>query len=106
MRSVLAPGSVRLQPTGRYALTARDHSVFALRPDIVVDNDIVIYTKWKSLNPDDRVVGVEPSDVYQMLAYAHPYDARRVILLYRAITFCGTGDPGLIPDCGLLQIVG
>ena len=82
MRSVLAPGSTRLQPTGRYALTARDHSVFALRPDIVVDNDIVIDTKWKSLNPDDRVVGVEQSDVYQMLAYAHAYDARRVVLLY------------------------
>ena len=82
MRSVLAPGSTRLQPTGRYALTARDHSVFALRPDIVVDNDIVIDTKWKSLNPDDRVVGVEQSDVYQMLAYAHAYGARRVVLLY------------------------
>ena len=82
MRSVLAPGSTRLQPTGRYALIARDHSVFALRPDIVVDNDIVIDTKWKSLNPDDRVVGVEQSDVYQMLAYAHAYDARRVVLLY------------------------
>ncbi|MCY4468954.1 MAG: McrC family protein [Thiotrichales bacterium] len=82
MQSVLAPGSTRLQHTGRYALTARDQSVFALRPDIVVDNDIVIDTKWKPLNPDDRVVGVEQSDVYQMLAYAHAYDARRVILLY------------------------
>ena len=76
MQSVLAPGSTRLQHTGRYALTARDQSVFALRPDIVID------TKWKPLNPDDRVVGVEQSDVYQMLAYAHAYDAGRVILLY------------------------
>ena len=81
MQSVLAPGSTRLQPTGRYALTARAQSVFALRPDIVVDNDIVIDTKWKSLKPDDRVVGVEQSDVYQMLAYAHAYGARRVVLL-------------------------
>ena len=82
MQSVLASGSTQLQHTGRYALTARDQSVFALRPDIVVDNDIVIDTKWKPLNPDDRVVGVEQSDVYQMLAYAHAYDARRVVLLY------------------------
>ena len=82
MQSVLAPRSTRLQHTGRYALTARDQSVFALRPDIVVDNDIVIDTKWKRLNPDDRVVGVEQSDVYQMLAYAHAYEARRVVLLY------------------------
>lgn len=82
MQSVLTPGSTRLQPTGRYALTARDRSVFALRPDIVVDNDIVIDTKWKSLDPDDRVVGVEQSDVYQMLAYAHAYGAKRVVLVY------------------------
>ena len=82
MQSVLAPGSTRLQHTGRYALTARDQYVFALRPDIVVDNDIVIDTKWKTLNPDDRVVGVEQSDVYQMLAYAHAYEAARVVVLY------------------------
>ena len=82
MQSVLAPGAIRLQHTGRYALTARDQSVFALRPDIVVDNDTVIDTKWKMLNPDDRVVGVEQSDVYQMLAYAHAYEARRVVMLY------------------------
>ena len=56
--------------------------MFALRPDIVVDNDIVIDTKWKTLNPDDGVVGVKQSDVYQMLAYAHAYRAERVILLY------------------------
>ena len=82
MQSVLAPGATRLQHTGRYALTARDQSMFALRPDIVVDNDIVVDTKWKRLNSDDRVVGVEQSDVYQMLAYAHAYAARRVVLLY------------------------
>lgn len=82
MQSVLAPGATRLQHTGRYALTARDQSMFALRPDIVVDNDIVIDTKWKRLKPDDRVVGVEQSDVYQMLAYAHAYEARRVVMLY------------------------
>ena len=82
MKAVLAPGSTRLQPTGRYALTGRDQSMFALRPDIIVDDNIVIDTKWKSLNPDDRVVGVEQSDVYQMLAYAHAYGARRVVLLY------------------------
>ena len=82
MKAVLAPGATRLQPTGRYALTGRDQSMFALRPDIIVDDDIVIDTKWKQLNPDDRVVGVEQSDVYQTLAYAHAYEARRVVLLY------------------------
>ena len=56
--------------------------MFALRADIVVDNDIVIDTKWKTLSPGDRVVGVEQSDVYQMLVYAHAYEAARVVMLY------------------------
>ena len=29
-----------------------------------------------------RIVGVEQSDVYQMLAYAHAYEAARVVMLY------------------------
>ena len=82
MQSALAPGSTRLQHAGHFALTAPDQSVFAMQPDIVVDNKIVIDTKWKTLNPDDRVVGVKQSDVYQMLAYAHAYEAARVVMLY------------------------
>ena len=82
VQSVLAPGAAQLQQGGRYALTARDQPMFALRPDIVVDNRIVIDTKWKTLKPGDRVAGVEQSDVYQMLAYAHAYEAERVVMLY------------------------
>ena len=82
MQSVLAPRSAQVQHARRYALTARDQSMFVLRPDIVVDNDIIIDTKWKTLDPDDGVVGVKQPDVYQMLAYAHAYEADRVILLY------------------------
>lgn len=82
VQSVLAPGAAQLQQVGGYALTARDQPLFALRPDIVVNNEIVIDTKWKTLIPDDRVVGVAQSDVYQMLAYAHAYEASRVVMLY------------------------
>ena len=81
MQSALAPRSTLLQHTGCHALTARDQSLFALQPDIVVDNKIVIDTKWKELNSDDQV-GVQSSDVYQMLAYAHAYEAKRVVMLY------------------------
>ena len=82
MQSVLAPGSTWLQHTGRHALTEGDQSLFALRPDIVVDGDIVIDTKWKELDPGKRFMNVKQSDVYQMLAYAHAYGADRVVLLY------------------------
>ncbi len=82
MQSVLPPGSTRLQHTDRHALTERDQSLFALRPDIVVNGDIVIDTKWKELVPGEQILGVEQSDIYQMLAYAHAYEASRVVLLY------------------------
>ena len=51
MRAVLTPRSVHLQDTGNYALEGdrERERLFALRPDIVVDGDIVIDTKWKSL---------------------------------------------------------
>ena len=39
-------------------LTDRAGALFALKPDIVVDDDIVIDTKWKKLNPDDPRAGV------------------------------------------------
>ena len=56
--------------------------LFALRPDIIVDGDIVIDTKWKHLKPEERNLGVAQADVYQMLAYGRTYEARRLVLLY------------------------
>jgi 5-methylcytosine-specific restriction enzyme subunit McrC len=82
MRSALAPTSVRLQDSGRHALDSEGERLFALRPDIVVDGGIVVDTKWKKLKPQERMLGVEQADVYQMLAYARAYGARRLILLY------------------------
>ena len=82
MKVALSPRSVRLQHTGRYALSEKERPLFALRPDIVVDHNIVIDTKWKELNPDEPTLGVDQADVYQMLAYARAYEARRLVLLY------------------------
>ena len=82
MKAALDPGAVRLQHTGCFALASRERRLFALRPDIVVDGNIVIDTKWTMLKPDEPGYGVDQSDVYQMLAYARAYDARRLVLLY------------------------
>ncbi|MDE0110201.1 MAG: McrC family protein [Bryobacterales bacterium] len=82
MLVALAPRSVLLQHRGHYALTGQHSDLFALRPDIVVDDDILIDTKWKELNPHESTVGVDQADVYQMLAYARAYEAQRVVLLY------------------------
>ena len=82
MQVALAPRVVRLQRRGRYALESDGAGLFALRPDIVVDDDIVIDTKWKRLDPSQPTLGVSESDVYQMLAYSRAYRARRLVLLY------------------------
>ena len=82
MKHALAPRSVRLQAKGRFALNADRRHVFALRPDIVVDEDIVVDAKWKELKPEETAAGVEQSDVYQMLAYERAYRARRLVLVY------------------------
>ena len=82
IKAALAPRTVHLQHTGHYALVGQQRRLFAMRPDIVVDNDIVIDTKWKMLKPDEPTLGVHQTDVYQMLAYARAYKARRLVLLY------------------------
>ncbi len=101
MRNALAPRSVRLQDAGRHALDGPRGALFALNPDIVVDDDIVIDTKWKTLKPEDTRAGVNQSDVYQMLAYARAYDARRLVLLFP--WHARMGRPGI---CQSWQIAG
>ena len=82
MRTVLASRSVHLQRRDRFALEEAQRGIFGLKPDIVVDGDIVIDTKWKRLDPGKPNLGVAESDVYQMLAYARAYRARHLVLLY------------------------
>ena len=104
---------VHLQHPGKHALINEEgRPLFAMRPDIVidgVDGPIVLDTKWKHLEPGDAKIGVKQSDVYQMLAYAHAYQAKRLALVY---PWCaGMGEPGRnrrwkIPDTGrVLDIV-
>ena len=86
LQRALAPRRVRLQARGKYALTDENgDSLFALRPDAVVEADggrVVLDAKWKELKQEQGDFGVAPGDIYQMLAYGRAYGAVRVILLY------------------------
>ena len=91
LKHALAPRTVHLQHRRQSALTgANGEPLFALQPDAVIeesdDRPVVLDTKWKHLTPRARdgktTMGVAQSDVYQMLAYARAYDARRLVLLY------------------------
>ena len=48
----------------------------------MVDDEVVLDTKWKRLDPNQSTLGVSESDVYQMLAYSRAYRARRLVLVY------------------------
>ena len=88
----LGSRTVRLQHRGRHALTAAGGTsrLFALQPDAVIEEPgerhVILDAKWKRLTPHARhrgkTLGVAQSDIYQMLAYARAYDARRLVLIY------------------------
>lgn len=107
LRAALAPRSVHLEQRNRHALegtsedTASRTKLFTLQPDIVVDGDIVIDAKWKELKPDESKSGVAESDVYQMLAYARAYNAKRLILLYP--WHRGVPKPGVFKEWRVAQ---
>ena len=91
LKRALAPRIVHLQHRRRTALTGTNgEPLFALQPDAVIecsnDHPVILDTKWKRLTPRARgcktTLGVAQSDIYQMLAYARAYDARRLVLIY------------------------
>ena len=82
MKTALKQSSVELQHTGHHALVGEHRGLFGMQPDIVVDGDIVVDTKWKFLVPGQSTLGVSQPDVYQMLAYQRAYKAKRLVLVY------------------------
>jgi len=65
---------------------ASEVNLFSLRPDIVVLlNQTAICigdTKWKRLAAEERKLGVQQGDLYQMLAYAGRYKCDSILLVY------------------------
>lgn len=81
LKIALAPRNVKLQDKVRYAINFPSNR-FNLQPDIVVDGNVIVDTKWKELRPEKRDFDVKQDDIYQMLAYSRAYSAKRAILLY------------------------
>ena len=100
LQRALAPVRVDLQASGRHALTGADrHPLFALRPDAVIEGAegaVVLDAKWKELHLGEKKLGVAQSDVYQMLAYAEAWDAKRLVLVYPSPR--GMDKPGIVGE--------
>ena len=86
LKRALAPRRVQLQDRRHSALISEGgRPRFALCPDVVIGPEaqpVVLDTKWKLLRPSEQKLGVERSDIYQMLAYAQAYNPKGLVLLY------------------------
>ena len=56
--------------------------LFQLKPDIVIDDNIVLDTKWKIVDSRKNNMNISQSDLYQMYAYGKKYDSTDVYLIY------------------------
>ncbi|WP_457564372.1 5-methylcytosine restriction system specificity protein McrC [Caminibacter sp.] len=52
---------------------------FNLKPDIIVNNENIIDTKWKLVSKKENI---SQSDIYQMFAYMVKKNIKKGILLY------------------------
>jgi 5-methylcytosine-specific restriction enzyme subunit McrC len=85
---IASPLQVRLQGPTRYCLTDHEsgHRAFATRPDLTVHDAgriaFVLDTKWKNLGRTGDRLEIGQADIYQMMAYAHVYQCKDLILVY------------------------
>lgn len=82
LKRALPARDIRIQDSGKFVLSDGTKRLMHLKPDLVMDGDTIIDTKWKRLDAEKSDLGVKEADVYQMLAYGHAYKAKRLILLY------------------------
>ena len=88
---------ISTQHATEHICTHQNSNIFKLKPDIFIersdDKNIVMDTKWKLLDQNDRGgrYGLKDSDIQQMFAYSHYYlkHESEVILVYpyRAVKF-------------------
>lgn len=69
------------------ALSENYKAIGKMSPDIVIDGDnerIIIDTKYKLLDEEDKKLGISQQDLYQMYAYARESElpVKKVLLLY------------------------
>jgi len=80
--------SVKLQSPMKPLLLDQSNNkgMFVTKPDITitnfVDENIIIDTKWKIIDPEKNKSNISQQDIYQMLAYSINYSSKDVFLLY------------------------
>ncbi|MCH4243344.1 McrC family protein [Acinetobacter gerneri] len=95
LRRNLIRWNVKTQIFSQHICLYEEKPIFRLRPDIHIQHKetkqiIVLDTKWKLINQNDRAVrfGLKDGDIQQMFAYSHYYlkHSSQVILIYPQVT--------------------
>jgi 5-methylcytosine-specific restriction enzyme subunit McrC len=87
----------------------KEKKAFALQPDILFKKDnktkLIIDTKYKLLDEEEKNYGISQVDAYQMYAYAKKYDCPTVIMLYpKHINICDIRNEYSFDENKKLQI--
>lgn len=95
LRRNLIHWNVKTQVSSQHICLYEEKPIFRLRPDIHIQHKetkqiIVLDTKWKLINQNDRAgrFGLKDGDIQQMFAYSHYYieHSSQVILIYPQVT--------------------
>lgn len=76
--------NIKTQSRGKYLISKNDEKCFMLKPDLYIENKMILDTKWKipDDNEDEKKHGISQSDLYQMFAYANKYEIKEIYLIY------------------------
>ncbi|EAK0847138.1 McrC family protein [Campylobacter lari] len=76
--------NIKTQSRGKYLISKNDEKCFMLKPDLYIENKMILDTKWKipDDNEDEKKHSISQSDLYQMFAYANKYEIKEIYLIY------------------------
>ncbi|HEF8101833.1 TPA: restriction endonuclease [Campylobacter jejuni] len=76
--------NIKTQSSGKYLANKNGEKCFMLKPDLYIENKMILDTKWKIPNDseDEKKQGIAQSDLYQMFAYACKFKIYDIKLVY------------------------
>ncbi|ECR3131517.1 restriction endonuclease [Campylobacter jejuni] len=84
LKKVNPTQDIKIQNSGKYLISKNDENCFMLKPDLYIENKMILDTKWKIPNDseDEKKQGIAQSDLYQMFAYACKFKIYDIKLVY------------------------
>ncbi|EAL2832590.1 restriction endonuclease [Campylobacter coli] len=75
--------NIKTQSSGKYLISKKGEKCFMLKPDLYIENETILDTKWKIPDSnEDKKHGIPQSDLYQMFAYACKFKIHDIKLIY------------------------